>query len=190
MAQNSIFAILLRSPWWISAAIALFLIAGAKVLPNPALAAALLFAALPFVVLAAIAGWKQRHVPSSARVEQTANAVRAMSWQTFSAVLHEGFRQDGCNVTRLTGEQADFALQRKDRLAVVSAKRWKASRVGVQALRELSAARLARGAHEGIYVTTGEVSEQARAYANTNQIRFCTEQELARLLPKVSKGVQ
>lgn len=190
MAQNSIFAILLRSSWWISAAIALLLLAGAKVLPNPAVSAVLVFAALPFVVLAAIAGWKQRHMPSSARVEQTADAVRAMSWQTFSAVLHEGFRQDGCEVVRLSGEQADFELRRKDRLAVVSAKRWKASRVGVQALRELNAARQARGAHEGIYVTTGEVSEQATAYANANQIRFISERELARLLPRLPKNAQ
>lgn len=187
LAQNSIFAILLRSSWWISAAIALVLLAGAMAATRPTLAAILFFAALPFIVIAAMAAWKQRDVPSAARVERTANAVRAMSWDTFSAVLHEGFREDGCEVTRLRGEPADYALRRKNRLAVVSAKRWKASRVGVQALRELNATREAHGAQEAIYVTTGEISEQALTYANANQIQFMSERELTRLLPQLSK---
>jgi len=187
MAQNSIFATLLRSSWWISAAMALVLLVAAAASPNPAISAVLFSAALPFIVIAGIAAWKQRHAPSAALVQSTADAVRAMSWQTFSSVLHEGFRQDGCEIKRLTGEQVDFELRRKGRIAVVNAKRWKASRVGVQDLRELNDVRTKHQAHEAIYVTTGEISDQAAAYANANDIRFLSERELARLLRRVPK---
>lgn len=187
MAQNSIFAILLRSSWWISAAIALLFFAGAAGAPNPTVTVVLFFGALPFVVLAAVAAWKQRHLPSATSVARVAERVQAMSWQEFSSVLQTGFREDGCEVTVLNGQQADFSLRRKHRLAVVSAKRWKASRVGVQQLKELHAARQAHDGHESIYVTLGEISDAARAYAKTNQIQFMTASELARLLPKLAK---
>lgn len=186
LAQNSIFAILLRSPWWASAAIALILLACAAAVTHPTLTALLIFASLPFFVIAPMSAWKRRHIPSPARTERTTAAVRAMSWETFSKVLHEGFREDGCEVTRLQGQAADYALLRNHRLAVVSAKRWKAARVGVQALRELQAAREAHNAQEAIYVTLGEISEAAQAYANANQIQFLSGSALTRLLPQLS----
>ena len=185
-APNSIFAILLRSSWWISAAIALVLIASALASTRPTFTAVLFFAALPFLVIAAMAAWKQRNVPSAARVERATNAARAMPWETFSKVLQEGLRQDGCEVTVLQGGPADYVLRRKNRLAVVGAKRWKASRVGVQALQELNAVRETHGAHDAIYVTIGEISAPALAYAKANQIQFMAEAELTRLLPQLS----
>ena len=185
LAQNSIFAILLRSSWWISALVALVLLAISQAVSSPLITTFLVFASVPFVVISIIAAWKQRNAPSAARIERTADAVRNMSWEAFSAVLHDGFSEDGCEVTRLQGEPADYLLRRQGRLAVVSAKRWKASRVGVQALRDLNARREAHEAHEGVYVTLGEISEQAQAYAKANQIRFMSETELAKLLPQL-----
>jgi len=184
MAQNSIFSILLRSSWWISAAIALALIGAAAAVEHPSVSAVLLFAAVPFTVIAAIAAWKQRHRPARAKVEQTAAAVQTMSWSQFANTLEQAFRNDGCEVKRLNHSNADFELQRKNRIAIVSAKRWKASRVGVQTLLELTAVRETRNAHEAIYVTLGEVSEPAAQYAKANHIQFITVNELARLLPK------
>ncbi len=182
MAQNSIFAILLRSPWWISGGITAFLLFTAKVVPNPAIAAILLFGAIPFLVVACISGWKRRNVPSNARVERVTEAVRAMSWKTFSDELARGFHEDGCGVTRVEAGAVDFSLNRHNRAAVVSARRWKASQVGVPPLRDLHAACEARDAHEGIFVTTGEITEQAAEYARNHRIQFLTPPEMARLM--------
>lgn len=187
LAQNSIFAILLRSSWGVSALIALAFFAGALASTHPTLTAVLFFGALPFVVISIMAAWKQRKLPSAARIEQTLLAVRGMSWEAFSTILQEGLVADGCTVTRLRGGPADYLLERGNRLALVSAKRWKASQVGVQALRDLDAARQTHEAHEGIYVTLGEISEAAQAYAKHNHIRFLTAVELARLLPKLDR---
>lgn len=184
MAQNSVFAILLRSSWWISAAIAVALVVLSQAIAQPLFSTFFLFAAIPFVVISGVSGWRQRNRPSAARVEQTIATVREMSWPAFGALLHESFRLDGCAIERLNGEHADFELRRKNRMAIVSARRWKASRVGVQALQGLNAARLARGAQEAIYVTTGEISEQAATYARENDIQFLAGQQLVQLLPR------
>src|SRR5690606_18412947 len=72
----SIFAILLRSSWWVSAAIAVTLLASTVAVDHPTLTALLFFAFLPFFVITPMAAWKQRNVPSAAHVEKTADAVR------------------------------------------------------------------------------------------------------------------
>ncbi|MGH8633259.1 MAG: restriction endonuclease, partial [Burkholderiales bacterium] len=92
MAKDSLFAILLRSQWWISFAIAAGIVAVVRlVLPGVPVAYAV-FAALPFIVIGAIAGWRQLHRPGAARVVGTLEAVRAMSWGDFSGALEEAFR--------------------------------------------------------------------------------------------------
>jgi len=182
MAQNSVFAVLLRSPWWMSALVAGVLLLFAKVVPQPALSVFLLFAAVPFVVIAGISGWKRRHHPSDARVQAVTDAVRGMSWKTFGDEMARGFREDGCGVTRVPNGPVDFSLIRSGRVALVSARRWKATQVGVPALRELAAACDAEGAHEGIFVTIGDITDQAAAYAREHRIQFLTAPEMARLM--------
>lgn len=183
MAKNSIFAILLRSAWWISAVIAVAIVAAARALLPPEYFGVGAFAAFPFVIIAGISLYRQWRAPSPARVEETLAAVRAMAWPDFARVLEQGFARDGCEVGRTEG-RADFLLRRQGRLAIVAARRWKASRVGVEALRELSAAAEVHGAHERLYVAVGEVSGQAAQYARQNQIQLVGAQELARLLPR------
>lgn len=187
MARNSIFAILLRSAWWISAAIAVAIVVGAKALLPAEHFGIGAFAAFPFVIIAGVALYKQLQRPSGARVAQAEAAARTMGWQAFSQVLAEGFKRDGSEVVPITGDpRADFELARGGRRAVVAARRWKASRTGQEALRELVAAREARQAHECIYVTLGDLSEQAVRYARQEQVQVLGGAELARLAPGLS----
>src|SRR5690606_40388357 len=85
------------------------------------------FGAIPFLVIAGIAAWKQRGKPSAARVEQTAATLAALPWPAFADVLEAALRRDGCEVTRLDGKAADFALTRAGGArALLAARRWKA----------------------------------------------------------------
>ena len=71
MAKNSLFAVLLRSPWWISAAIAAALVLlGLAVLSDPFRVLAIL-SGVPFAVIGAVAARRQWHLPSTARVSET-----------------------------------------------------------------------------------------------------------------------
>ncbi len=76
-------------------------------------------------------------------------------------------------------------LTRSGRVAVVSARRWKAARIGVDSLKTLVVLRQSLDAQESIFVTLGEISEGARAFASENEVQFMTANELARLLPSL-----
>jgi restriction system protein len=187
MAENSLFAILLRSSWWISMAIALGIVALANmVLP----AQYVIFGAagaFPFFVIAGMGIWRQLQAPSAARVAALEQEVREMSWPEFSAVLEAAFRSDGFAVERIRGTEADFEMTKGWKRVLVSGRRWKVARTGVEPLRELHAVREKREAHECLYVTVGEVTDQARRFAKTNRIRLVQADELARLLPKIGR---
>ena len=180
MARNSLFAILLRSPWWISIAAAAGIFAAAR-LVLPEIYA--FFVALPFAVIGAYALWQQRRAPSAARVAGTLKALRAMSWDEFSGAIEDAFRRDGYVVNRFGGAEADFKLTKAGRISLVGCKRWKVARTGIEPLRELHAAGRARDAHECIYVAAGEITDNARAFAAGKNIRLLHGAELVKLLP-------
>jgi restriction system protein len=186
MAENSLFAVLLRSPWWVSAAVAVGLggVAYALLPADYRLAGA--FGALPFAGIAAWTAVRQLRAPSSARVGRTLDAVRAMSWGEFGAALEAAWQREGFAVTRTSGA-ADFELGKDGKRVLVAAKRWKAARTGVEPLRELARARAAREAHEAVWVTAGELTDQARAFAAGERMRLLTSADLARLLPEAGR---
>ncbi len=182
MSENSLFAILLRKPWWIS--LLIFAVVG--------LVCAALFPAefrvvgamsgLPFAVIAIIAARRQWHLPSSARIEQTHQAVAAMAWPAFSALLAQTFRQDGYTVRQGGASGADFELERKGRLMLVSARRWKSAHTGLEPLRTLQTARDATDAPDALYIGLGPLSDSARAFAAEHRIAVWGAAELAQAL--------
>ncbi len=182
MSQNSIFAVLLRSPWWMSAGVAVLLSAGGFAALPLEYAAMGVFAAVPFAVISLMAAYKQLRAPSGARVQAVTEAVAAMSWADFSRTVEAGFRRDGCEVERLQTPGADFAVSKDGHVAIVSAKRWKAARNGVEPLRELQAVREKRGAREAIYIALGDVSDNALQYAKAQGVSLMTAPELSKLL--------
>ena len=183
MNKNSLFAILLRSPWWISIAVAAGLFAVARMLLPEAYALYAIFVALPFFVIGCYAGWQQLRAPSTKQIAATLESLRALSWDEFSAALEDAYRRDGYVVTRLNIAGADLELTKSARVTLVCGKRWKVARAGIEPLRELDAARQAREAHECIFVAAGDITDNARAFAAEKNIRLLHGAELVKLLP-------
>ena len=185
MAERSLFAVLLRSPWWISLAIAVAIaLASRAMLPLQYF----LFGAmggLPFVVIAVIAGYRQWRAPSTAHVATTLTQIGAMSWRDFSVALEQALAREGFEARRLDGDAADFELLKAGRTVLLSGRRWKAARLGLEPFQSLEAARSAREASSSICVTTGEVTDNARQFAASHQIRVIQGMELAQLLRPV-----
>ncbi len=179
LAQNSLFAILLRSPWWASALAALAVAGVVRLFLHEGYA---LFAASPFIVIAAVAGWKRLRAPSGKKIAAGLEALRGMPWEEFAAALEAGFRREGYAVKRLESGAADFELSKAGRMSLVAAKRWKASRTGVEPLRELQAAGTAREAQECVVVFAGEMTQNARAFAKEKGVRLVEGVELVKLL--------
>jgi restriction system protein len=179
MAKNSLFAILLRSRWWISLLIGLVLgLVSVALLPDEVRVVGAL-SGLPFFVIAAMAAIRQWRRPSAARVAQTHETVAAMSWPVFADLLEQAFRREGHTVQRGKTEDFDFELERQGRRILVSARRWKSARTGVESLRALQAAREARAADEALYIALAPLSDQAQPYATAQQIQVWQAEELA-----------
>jgi restriction system protein len=181
--ENSLFAILLRSSWWISFAIAGAVTAIAIALLPEAHRTLAAVTGLPFLVIGCIAAWRQWEAPSRARIDSTLAAVRAMSRAEFSGVLEAAYRRQGYAVSPVSGTAADFEIAKEGRISLVNCKRWKAAHAGVEALSDLHAMKEARNAHECIYVAAGEVSANARVFASKHAIKLVGGPELARLFP-------
>ena len=179
MHRNSLFAVLLRSPWWASVLVAVGVVAAMRlVLPD----VYAFFTAAPFFVIAVLAAWRQLRAPSSTKVAQRLEALRAQPWEAFADAVEAAFRRDGYAVSRLDGREADFELTKSGRISLVSCKRWKAARTGVEPLRELHAARRKREAQECIYIAAGEISANAFAFSAQNSVTLLHGAELAKLL--------
>ena len=182
MAKNSLFAVLLRSPWWMSLAlVAVFVMASIALLP-PQYVGFGMMGGLPFLVIAVMAAWRQWHAPNPAKVAQALEKAGAMSWKDFSQQIEKGFAHQGYAVTRLSGGAADFQLTKAERITLVSCKRWKAASQGVEALRDLAAAKDAQGAQHAMLISLGAITAQASSFAQAQGLFLMTEPELAQLL--------
>ena len=184
MSENSLFALLLRKHWWVSVAVAIAIALLARFVVPQAYAAYAFSFSVPFLIIAAIAAWRHRHTPSSGRVEATVEAVAAMNWRDFYALMEQAYRNEGYTVTRENGA-ADFKLIKSGRVYLVSCKRWKAATHGVEPLSDLEVRRAAQDVHEAVYIALGELGDKAVRFAATKKITVVQGPEIARLLRTV-----
>ena len=177
--EGSLFAILSRSPWWVSLLIAGGMFAATRIFLPDLLAAA---TTLPFLGLAGYAAWLQSKEPSSKHVDATLSKLRAMRWPEFAAAISESFRRDGYDVTTSASAAADLLLRKNGYVTIVCAKRWKVAHCGVPPLRELSDAIRATEAREGWFVTAGELTESAAQFAAQHGLRVIRGAELVKMI--------
>ena len=182
MSKNSLFAILLRSPWWVSfLLVAAFVLASRALLPEPYVVYGVM-GGFPFLVIGIIAAWRQWQAPNPARVAEALRQAGAMSWRDFSSAMERAYGRQGYAVTRLATASADFHLQKGGSTTLLSCKRWKASNQGMEPLRDLLAAKEAQGADQCIFISLGPLSDNARRFAQQKGIQLLAEGELARLI--------
>ena len=181
--EGSLFAILSRSPWWVSLLIAAALFALMRqFLPNLLAAAT----TLPFVALACYAAWLQAQEPSQKRVAETLEKLRAMRWPEFSKLIGDSFRREGYEVEPSRRAAADLELRKSGYLTLVAGKRWKVPQCGIGPLKELADAVRAADAREGYFVTAGSISETAREFAAANRIRVLQGDALVKQVGRIS----
>jgi restriction system protein len=196
MAKNSLFAILLRSPWWASAGLGVFVgLLATAVLPEAYRVAGAL-SGFPFIVISVLAAWRGSKLPSAARILQTQQALTTMAWPAFAGLLEQAFQRDGYTVVarepRAT-PAVDFVLERKSRRMLVCARRWKSARIGIEPLRALQAAREAAGddlPNDALLIGLGEPTDSARPFAAEHGIALWQAAELAQALRGLPLGAR
>lgn len=185
MSDKSLFAFLLRSPWWISIVLAMFIALIARaLLPEPYSAAGTL-GTLPFLVIGIMAAWRQRHAPDPAQMAQVLEKLAAMSWREFSVGLKQLYVAKGYIVTQLNGAAADLKLEKNGQVTLVSAKRWKAAAMGIEVVRDLVSAKESADASFFICISLRQVTDKARRFAEENSVQLISEMELAALMAPV-----
>ncbi len=191
MAPNSGFAILLRSPWWVSFALAGAIALACTALLPGHLAPFAAVGALPIAVIGCIAAWRQWRAPSASRVAALRAAAAAMPWRDFAALLTRAWQAEGHTVQPLDAgaQHADLRVLRgadaDAPFILVAARRYKAASHGVEPLRALHAEVQRRGAQAGTYVVLqGSISEAARDFAAEHGLALLQGQALEALLLK------
>lgn len=190
MSEKSLFAALLRAPWWVSflVMLAVALVAGA-LLPDAYKTAGML-GAFPFLVIGVMAAWRQRNAISASRIQELLEQARDMGWRDFSVLVEEALRQQGFVVARLTDGPADFQIEKNGRVTLVSAKRWKAATVGAEHLRELLAARESRDAFSCTCMSLGIFSQAAIDLANNTPMQLLGSANIAQLMHDGAKALK
>lgn len=184
MAKNSLFAILLRSPWWISFVVVLVFALGSSALLPPQYVVFGLMGAIPFFVIGVIAAYRQFRAPSQKHVEQTLQQAAAMPWRAFSEALEQAFTAQGYQVSRINNAAADLELRKAGQTTLVAAKRWKAGSHGVEPLRALDRERQSQDASHCVYVTLTALNDTSRRFAEKQKIELVHDQALVQLLGK------
>jgi restriction system protein len=190
MSEKSLFATLLRAPWWVSFLVmfAVALVAGA-LLPEAYKTAGML-GAFPFFVIGVMAAWRQRNAISPKRIQELVEQARGMGWRDFSVLVEEALRQQGFVVSRLNDGPADFQIEKNGRVTLVSAKRWKAATVGAEHLRELLAVRESRDAFSCTCMSLGVFSQAAIDLANDSPMQLLGAANIAQLMHDGANALQ
>jgi len=190
MSEKSLFATLLRAPWWVSFLVmfAVALVAGA-LLPEAYKIAGML-GAFPFFVIGVMAVWRQRNAISPKRIQELVEQARGMGWRDFSVLVEEALRQQGFVVSRLNEGPADFQIEKNGRVTLVSAKRWKAATVGAEHLRELLAVRESRDAFSCTCMSLGVFSQAAIDLANDSPVQLLGSANIAQLMHDGAKALK
>ena len=185
MSDRSLFAILLRSPWWVSfVLVAGISLASSALLPTEyKLVGAL--CSLPFAVIGAMAAWRQRNLLSPDQADALQSAMAGMHWREFSPLLSQAFVHQGYTVTPLSQGMADFKLTRQGQTTLVCAKRWKAAAWGMDNLQALLDEREAHDASHLMCVSLQAMPTPLKSFATQQQVTWMAGQSLWALIAPV-----
>lgn len=142
---------------------------------------------LPLLCLAGagMSAFKRRQAAQlHADAANRADGIAQMSWREFEVLVGEHFRRLGFSVTETGGGGADggvdVLLRKGSDRYIVQCKHWRARRVGVEPVRELYGLIAAKRMAGGFVVTSGDFTDEARAFANGRELQLVNGKALQR----------
>lgn len=121
-------------------------------------------------------------------------STAGMTWREFEMTVGEAFRLQGYQVAETGGGGpdggVDLRLQRGNEAFLVQCKQWRATRVGVEVVRELYGVMAAEGSTGAFVVTSGQFTPDAQAFAAGRNIRLVDGKRLYGLIKqaRASRG--
>lgn len=187
MAKGSLFAVLLRSNWWYSVLIGLFILLVSLALTDAKYVVLSITGSLPFLIIGAIAAYKQLQQPSQKRVLDVVQQARKMPAGVIAEKVAANYIKSGYESSVFKGNGADMVLTHGGSKLLLSSKRFKAANTGTEPLKLLVAAGKSTEATGFLYVTLGEVSGAAVKYAQEHSIELIQSDRLAVLFDGKAK---
>jgi restriction system protein len=202
--QEPLPLLLMRSPWQVSALMAVFSFVGFKWV-GPALCGdsenplfRVFVAACPklaiwvtalFVITAVgsalFSFFRNRRFDSRTDLA----SLNAMSWKQFEFLMADAYRRKGCEIEESLQKGADggvdLTLRQGRHTTLVQCKRWKAGAVDVKVVRELFDIMTAEEADAGIVITTVTFTQPAREFAEGKPIELIDGKGLLELVREV-----
>lgn len=117
------------------------------------------------------------------------SALNAMTWRQFETLVGESFRRKGYSVTKTSGgsdSDFDLILKQQGKTFLVQCKQWRAIKVGVNTVRELNGVMTAQGANGGFVLTSGQFTDEAQAFARSQNIELLDGKALHALIHGVT----
>jgi restriction system protein len=188
MSDRSLFAVLLRSPWWISMVLAAALALAASALLPEAYKSVGALSCFPFVVVGVIAAWRQRANLSPEQAQALQSELAAMNWRAFSQLLQQAYALQGYEVSAVPNSVMDLKLTRQGQTTVVCAKRWKAAAWGQESLQTLVDERASLDATHLVCVSLQDIPPGLKKFAQQHGVTWLSGQSLwALVAPLVHK---
>ena len=174
MAKNSLFAILLRSPWWVSLGIVGAMVQVSNALLPPDIRGFGWMGGFPFLVISGLALKGQWSQPSARQEVAAFERLQALNHTEMAAALVAGFEREGYLVQKSKRAGADLLLTRQGQSIVVSTQRWKMARPGVEVLKELQQAQKQLQADGAVFVHLFPLSDSAQSWVKSQSLTCLT----------------
>lgn len=200
--KDGLLDVLAEIPWWINMILAGLVYAFLKfILPTihfdskiyqtittalPNLAGIFAFLFLVGALLSFIGSLRRKKLLDNA---DKMESIRHLSWQEFELLVGEYFRRKGYTVTENGGGGADggidLILTKANQKTIVQCKRWKNVQVGVGTVRELYGVMAAEHASNCIFVSSGNYTQEALAFAQGKPVELIDGETLFKLVSSV-----
>lgn len=140
---------------------------------------------------AASSEWALGNVKKARPVEWSMGLLRELEWKRFETICTEYLKSIGYDAkeTRIGADGGVDIIVNKggaDKpLAIVQCKAWNKYNVGVKPIRELFGLMAAERVINGMFITTGDYTAEAREFANGKNLRLITGERLLEVIKKL-----
>jgi len=142
-------------------------------------------------LLSAVTAMRQKKLYDKVVTRPGVAVLNDMSWSDFERLVSEYYRRKGFQVTREGGNGPDggidLVLRQGNETYLVQCKQWKAFKVGVQPVREFYGVMSSRGVAGGYFVTSGEYTDDAKAFAQGLNITLIDGRKLREMIDVAGK---
>lgn len=143
-------------------------------------------------LLSAVTAMRQKKIYDKVATRPGVAVLNDMSWGDFERLVSEYYRRKGFQVTREGGNGPDggidLVLRQGNETYLVQCKQWKAYKVGVQPVREFYGVMSSRGVAGGYFVTSGEYTDDAKAFAQGLNITLVDGRKLREMIDVAGKS--